>query len=219
MDSATRNQAIKTSEQAGNAAIMTEIGNQMEALPRVSIGIFSKSVQHLHPYAMQVLMWKVYFNGFYAKREFCTLIGMVDSHHNVRYAMYILVEFGMICRHIHDNCKDLYGLGPSLSQYVISNTAPIKMVNYYLKEGRGIIGASSITLAESKKANTASRKRKYKVAKNGKAATSCTTNNVPKADNGTNDTDTIDNKAAAGNGFEASEVPSSPESTSAIYDL
>ena len=168
-----------TSEEAAQAAIMMEIGVQIEADPsgRWDITV-SKSVRHLHLYTMQVLMWAVYFNGFYAKQEFCTLMGLVDSHHNVTYAIYIIEEFGFICRHIHANGEDLYRLGPSLNQNVTSNAAPIEMVNYYPKEGRGIIGTRSIALAKSKAADTASCKRKYNAVKNGKEETSPTANNV-----------------------------------------
>ena len=147
-------------------------------------------------------MWAVYFNGFYARQEFYTLMGLVDSHYNARYAMYILEELGIISRSIHDNGEDIYGLGPSLKQYVTSNAVPIEMVNYYLKTGRGIIGARSIALAKSKAANTASRKRKYNDVKNA-----------------TNEKDTEDNEAAASNGSESSEAPPNSGSTSAIYKL
>ena len=112
-------------------------------------------------------MWVVYFDGFYARQKFCTLMGLANTHHHVRYAMYIIEEFGIISRRIHGNGEPLYRLGPALGMLVKSNTAPIAMVNHFLKKDCKKKGARSVALAKTKRANKASRKRKHNVTTKG----------------------------------------------------
>ena len=95
-------------------------------------------------------------------------MSLADTHHHLRYAMYILKEFGIISCHIHANGEPLYRLGPALQKLVKSNTAPIVMVTHFLKEGRMINGARSVALVKTMRANKASRKRKHNVTTNGK---------------------------------------------------
>ena len=129
---------------------MTAMGEQMEAFPSEHWEVrVSQENRHLYPYAMQTLRWMVYFNGFYARQKFCTLMGLADTHHHVRYAMYILKESGIISCRIHGNGEPLCRLSPIQQNLVKSNTAPIAMVNHFLKEGRKIKGARRISFVQN----------------------------------------------------------------------
>ena len=163
----------------------------MEAVPseRWEVNV-SQANQHLHSYAMEILRWMVYFNRFYARKKFCTLMGLADDHHHVRYAMYILEELGILSRCIHGNVEPLFGLCPALRNLEKSNTVPIEMANHFLRKGSKIKCARKVALAKTERANMVSRKR--------------------KADNATKDKDTEDDETAAGNSSEALESPSSP---------
>ena len=132
---------------------------------------------------MQILQWMVHFNGSYAVREFCTLMGLADNHHHVRYAMYILEQNLIISRTIHDNGEPIFGLCLSLRALVQSDTAPIRIVNQSLRAGRQIKSNRKVALAKTKKTNKSRQKR--------------------KSDDATNDEDTEDNETSADNGSEA----------------
>ena len=157
----SRLKAIEVNEKAAKTALTTAVVQRMDDVPINNWLVnVSKATRHLRPYAMQILRWMVHFNGSYAVREFCTLMGLADDHHHVRYAMYILEENRIISRTIHDNGEPIFGLCLSLRALVQSDTSPIRIVNQFLKAGRRIKSKRKVDLAETQKTNKSHRKRK-----------------------------------------------------------